>query len=579
MNKRSRELLEFIYGSKTGRDTAGRLETLVESRMQGISAPNTASEPAPGSLPVSETDAIVITYGDQFTCPGKRRLECLKGFADRYLAGIVDGMHILPFFPYSSDDGFSIIDYKSVNSEMGTWKDVSAVGESSRLMSDLVLNHCSAKSDWFQGFLSDDPAYRSYFITVDPDEDLSMIVRPRDLPLLTPFQTAAGEKHVWTTFSADQVDLNFANPDVLLEMIDVFLFHVSHGIQIIRLDAIAYTWKEIGHPSIHHPKTHAIVKLFRSLVDEYVPWVLIITETNVPHEENISYFGDGTDEAQMIYQFSLPPLVLDAFLRSDTSHLRTWAAGLEVREQPVTFFNFLASHDGIGVTPAHGILSETEIESMISEVKRRNGLVSYKATKDGKIPYELNINYRDAIAPPSASDEERARAFLASQSIMLSMAGVPGIYIHSIIGSGNYGEGVERTGMNRTINREKLDLADIERELERDDSVRALVYRGFRDMLEVRRSRAAFHPQSPQKILPTSDAVFGLLRGDDDVGRVVCLVNTAESESTVELSYSDLELPPDADLSALLRSGRHRTVRTNRGVSFSLGPHEVAWFE
>ena len=517
----------------------------------------------------------MITYGDQFRRPPSPPLACLREFADRKLKGIIPGVHILPFFPYTSDDGFSIADYTRVNPVWGDWDHISALGSSYKLMSDLVLNHCSASHPWFQGFLADDPVYRNFFITVDPGIDLSMIVRPRALPLLTPFATAAGEKHVWTTFSADQVDLNFANPDVLIEMVDIFLFHVQMGIQVIRLDAIAYLWKEIGHPSIHHPKTHAVVKLFREIVRQYVPWVLILTETNVPHAENISYFGNGTDEAQMIYQFSLPPLTLDAFLREDAGYLRDWASTLPPSDGRTTYFNFMASHDGIGMTPTHGILSDSERDALIRSVEERGGLVSYKAVAGGKMPYELNINYRDAVAGDCVDPETMASKFLASQSILLCMPGVPGIYVHSLLGTGNWREGVEETGMNRTINRRKLELDAVLRKLDDSGSVESRIFSGYTALLEARRRCKAFDPAAPFTVPAAEGPVFALLRGGGSAAtsRVLCLVNLSPRETSWRID-------PAAGLAGTgcqdMLSGEMLSPQSG---TVSLAPFQVRWLE
>ena len=515
MNQRIHDLLNGIYGEEDGAAAAARIHELLLRYAERITRPSALQEP-PGAgsrLPLSERDSIMITYGDQFRGPEGSPLSYLYRFLDEETEGAVSGVHILPFWPYSSDDGFSIIDYRQVNPEMGDWSDVERIGADYSLMADLVLNHCSAESRWFRGFLAGESPYTRYFITVDPEADLSMVVRPRAHPLLTPFETSEGTKHVWTTFSADQVDLNFASPRVLEEMLDILLLYVEHGARIIRLDAIAYLWKEIGHPSIHHPKTHLAVQLFRAVIEDIAPWVVIITETNVPHEENLSYFGDGHNEAHMVYNFSLPPLVLDAFLREDTGHLTAWATSLERPSSEVTFFNFLASHDGIGLLPARGILSQEEIDGMIETVKSRGGLISYKATPDGEIPYEMNVNYLSAITDPNVPTEQRARAFLASQAIMLAMAGVPGVYVHSLLGSVNWDEGVEQTGINRSINREKLDYAAVIDELNTEGTLRAAVFEGYRRMLQVRAAEPAFHPAAAQHILDAGPRVFAVVRG------------------------------------------------------------------
>ena len=332
-------------------------------------------------------------------------------FLDLHLSDAINGVHILPFFPYSSDDGFSVIDYKQVDPNLGSWEDISRLGKNNRLMFDAVINHISQFSMWFQQYRLDEAPFTEYFITVDPNEDMSQVVRPRSLPLLTPVVTPSGMKHVWTTFSPDQIDLNYANPQVQLGIIDVLLDYVEHGAEFIRLDAIAYLWKEIGTTCIHLPQTHAVVKLWRAVLDAVAPDVLLITETNVPHEENISYFGDplpemgGTDEAQLVYNFTLAPLTLNAFQTGDASRLSAWAATLKTSGPGATFFNFIASHDGIGVRPAEGILSTVEVQALVEQTLAHGGEVNYKDNPDGsRSVYELNTTLYDFLNDPVPPD-------------------------------------------------------------------------------------------------------------------------------------------------------------------------------
>lgn len=129
-------------------------------------------------------------------------------------------------------------------------------------MFDLVLNHCSARSSWFKDFIAGIEPARHYFLNMDPKQDYSEVVRPRTSPLLTKTRTIDGEANVWTTFSADQVDLNWCNPEVLFEFIDILMFYISKGMRIVRMDAVAFVWKELGTNCIHLPETHEIVKLF-----------------------------------------------------------------------------------------------------------------------------------------------------------------------------------------------------------------------------------------------------------------------------------------------------------------------------
>ncbi|MCG8585754.1 MAG: alpha-amylase family glycosyl hydrolase, partial [Pirellulales bacterium] len=384
-----------------------------------------------------QTDIVLITYGDMVRSDGDASpLSELRGFLkDESLDESLSTVHILPFFPYSSDDGFSVIDYHAVNPELGDWPDVARLSEDFRLAFDLVLNHASSKSDWFARYLACEEPYSRFFVEADPEADLTAVTRPRSLPLLTSYETAHGTKYVWTTFSADQVDLNFAEPELLLAMLGVLLDYTARGAQVIRLDAIAFLWKRIGTSCVHLDETHEVVKLMRDVLEAAAPHVWILSETNVPHKENISYFGDG-DEAHIVYQFSLPPLLLDAFTHADTTYLCKWLSDLEPAKPGTTFLNFTASHDGVGVRPLEGLVPDDRLESLVAAVKSRGGLVSTRRREDGTdVPYELNIAYVDALAPSEADEDLHARRFLSTQAVMLALRGVPALYFHSLVGA------------------------------------------------------------------------------------------------------------------------------------------------
>lgn len=535
--------LAAIYGAQAGQETFARLQALLESYAGRLAAQPV--DPAQRMQRLSQRDAILITYGDQVSEPGVPPLATLAAFCERHLAGLVSGLHLLPFYPYSSDDGFSVIDYRQVDPALGTWRDISRLGESFRLMFDAVINHISTHSAWFQAFLKDDPHYRPYFITIEGHPDLSQVVRPRALPLLTTFETPSGPKAVWTTFSTDQVDLNYQHPALLLEVIDTLLFYVAQGAEFIRLDAIAYLWKEPGTSCIHLPQTHRIIQLLRSVLDAVAPQVFLITETNVPHLDNLSYFGDGRHEAQLIYNFALPPLVLHTLLSGDAGALTRWAAGLALPSHEVTFFNFLASHDGIGINPARGILSQAEIDRLVDRVVAHGGLVSYKDNPDGsQSPYELNISYFDALSDPQAGEEQAIRVgrFLAAHAILLALQGVPGLYFHSLFGSRSWQAGVAQTGRKRTINRQKFSRLELEQALSQSGSLRQQVFSRLGRLLKVRSAHPAFHPQAAQAVLECNRAVFAVLRnapetpdGPNEGETVLCLHNVSARPQTVSL--------------------------------------------
>lgn len=568
--------LAFLYGT----DAAGELTRRLTRRLSRFREEYPQIyQPEEGGR-VSQEDAILITYGDMLNEPGKPPLQTLADFLETHLADSLSGVHILPFYPYSSDDGFSVIDYYAVNPELGSWADIARIGQRFKLMFDAVVNHISVRSTWFQGFLADDPRYRDYFIVVDPQTDLSGVFRPRSSPLLTPFDTAAGRKWVWTTFSADQVDLNYHNPEVLLDVLDVLLHYVAHGARFIRLDAIAYLWKEIGTPCINLPQTHRIIQLMRTVLDAVAPQVVLITETNVPHHENISYFGNGTNEAQMVYNFALPLLTLHAFHQGDVSILSQWASTLDLPSGRATFFNFLACHDGIGMLPVKNILDQAALDVIGKRTRELGGDISYKRNQDGsESPYELNINYLDALrlpdSPPLNPVEEASR-FLATQAIMLALRGVPGIYFHSLVGSRNWLEGVRLTGHKRTINREKLARSVLEAELADENSLRYHVFKGYLHLIRQRKAHLAFHPYAGQRIIMANRAVFSVLRTSPDASEhILCLHNASPAPQDLSLNAQTLGVPLPAAVHDLV-SGESWPV-TGDALALRLKPYQVAW--
>ncbi len=535
LHDRLRGYLAYLYGPEQG---AAAYEDL-RAMLADFAATHPQLATAAGAERLSEDDVILITYGDQIAQPGRPPLRSLGAALDELFGGVVSGVHILPFYPYTSDDGFSVVDYLAVDPALGSWEDVEALRDRYRLMFDAVVNHISASSAWFQAFLAGEPGAETRFHSVDPATDLSGVTRPRTTPLLTPFETPAGTRHIWTTFSADQIDLNFGSPALLLEMTGVLLEYVARGANLIRLDAIGYLWKEIGTRCIHLPQAHAVVQLWRAALDLVAPATLLITETNVPHADNISYFGDGRNEAQLVYQFPLAPLTLHAFATGDASKLSGWARELAPPGEATAFFNFLASHDGIGVVPATGILTRDEVMALCAQVERHGGKVSYKNNPDGsQSPYELNCTWFDAMTDP-AGDEPAGLAidrFVASQAIMLALQGVPGVYVHSLIGSPNDQAGLGRTGRARSLNREKWAWDELAGRLADEGRREGEVLRRMGGLIKARRAEPAFHPGSPQQVLDQGPAIFALeRRTPDGASALVCAHNVSAAPQWLQL--------------------------------------------
>jgi len=531
--QRIQQRLAYLYGPALGAATAKRIFRLLEThkqlRRRSVVGPFWTHE-----------DVVLITYGDTLQSPGQLPLQTLRSFLKRHLPDAFSMVHLLPFFPWSSDGGFSVTDFRAVNPELGSWEDIAALEDSYDLVFDLVLNHCSRENLWFIDYIAGQEPAADYFIEVDPSENLSMVTRPRSTPVLSGVRTHRGLRHVWTTFSNDQIDMNYANPDVLLEFVDILLYYFRRGARMVRLDAVAYLWKTIGTACIHRPQTHQIVKLFRDVLELVEPGGLIMTETNVPHAENITYFGDG-DEAHLVYQFSLPPLLLHALYSGNTHYLKTWAQTLEDMNLPAncTFFNFTASHDGVGLRPLEGLVPADELDSMLDAMRERGGYISTRRNSDGSdTPYELNISYFDAFrSPEDDSDNAQVAAFLLSQAIALSFKGIPAVYIHSLMATPNDTLGVERTGLTRAVNRRQWDRGELEARIGNIDTDTGRVFAAYQQLLKVRKRQRAFHPDASQQVLALSNGLFGIQRTSlDGEQQIVCLYNCRATTATIEMA-------------------------------------------
>ena len=548
-----KEKLEMLYGSEA---------KSVYEKIQMLITKYTGKVIDGEKARLSETDSILITYGDSIIKLHEKPLITLEKFMNDKVKDAVKTIHILPFFPYSSDDGFSVIDYEKVDQSLGGWDDIKTLSKNYDLMFDGVINHISKESKWFECYLSGNENYKNYFIESDPNADYSKVVRPRTLPLLTAFEVAGEIKHVWTTFSEDQIDLNYKEPKVFLDIAEILIKYVKRGAKFIRLDAIGFAWKEVGTSCLHLEKTHIIIQLIREILTQVKRDVIIVTETNVPHDENISYFGNGYNEAHMVYQFALPPLTLHTLISGNSEKLTKWAQSLERMSDETTYFNFLASHDGIGLRPVEKILTADEKENIVNTVVKNGGFVSYKDNGDGtQSPYELNINYMDALNNEHIDENILIDKFIAATGILYSMLGVPGIYIHSILGSWNDIEGANKAKVNRRINREKLDYDRLIFELEQNERRKEVFGRSLH-LLNIRKMEKAFHPYGHQEVITGDQRLFIIKRYSLDRKESIMVV----------INISDQKV---------VYQGQGINLITGKRVngSFTLNSYEVVWLK
>ena len=578
--------LAFLYGKRQAEKYMLELERIL--RVHYAHKPPEMLEKEKNYDPkerLSEKDMILITYGDIVKGDGDMPLSALHNFVNTYNRGAINTIHLLPFFPYSSDRGFAVVDFRQVDPKLGTWADIREKKRRYDLMFDAVLNHVSSMSEMFREFRNGNPRYLNFFIAYDSPDDLTpdqrkKIFRPRTSDILTRFETIKGPTWVWTTFSEDQIDLNFRNPDVLMQVVDSILFYIRHGADILRLDAVTYIWAEPGTESIHLPQTHEITKLLRDVVDAVGSGVALITETNVPHKDNVSYFGDGYDEAHMVYNFALPPLVLQAFYREDAGYLSRWAKKIEPPSDLATFLNILDTHDGIGLMGVKEILPGEEIEFIIQTAKERGGYISYKMREDKtEEPYEINTTWWSAINDDNAREDLtlQVRRYLASRSISLVLKGVPGIYIHGAIGTANDHERVRKTGVKRDVNRGVIDARTVEEDL-RNPNSKIYLLRNYGSRINlIRTQNRAFHPRGKQKVFELSPHAFVVLRtspeGDD---HVLALTNVTGKELQLDISLQELGV--DARLWVDLIGEKHWEVVGSR-LQVLLRPYDVAWLK
>jgi len=558
--KKVKSLIADIYGNEKCEEIIERIDILVAKFSSIIPTDKKYQQ-------LSQKDIALICYADNIHSTDSKSLKVMSQFFDKNLKDIISHIHFLPFYPYTSDDGFAVQNFIEVNSEYGNWKDIEEIGENFQLIFDAVINHISSQHHWFQQYLQSNPKYKDYFIEMNEDADVSKVMRARDLPLLSKFEKGSENKYLWTTFSRDQLDVNYKNPDVLLEMLEVLFFYISKGASIIRLDAIAYIWKKANSICINLPETHKIIMIIRQVIDQVIRDVMLLPEANVPSKENLQYLGNGEDEAQLIYQFSISPLVLYTFYSQNSKRLQDYLNQLPELSSSTHFFNVLATHDGIGLRPVRDILNSDEIDTILNNVEKRDGIISYKREKDGsKTPYEMNITYFDALQDVENSDEMNIDKFVAAHAILLSIQGFPALYFHSLFGTKNYYEGYKETGQPRTLNRRKFEYNELQELLYSEFSHESKVFQKMNKLLKIRRENSAFHPNSPQKVLHLSEKIFSIVRGDEN--SIIVLINITQTCQKVIIpnQYSKFGLT---------------NIINNRSIDnrFNLQPFEIMWLK
>ncbi len=578
--------LSFLYGHETAMAYMPELERICRVyyayRTEEIIESTKSFDPKER---FTEEDVILITYGDLIREDSVSPLETLSKFCGIYLKQTINTLHILPFFPHSSDRGFSVIDFEAVDPGIGTWDNIEDLETRYKLMFDGVINHVSSKSRWFQRFLEGTPHYKNFFISYNSYDDLtseerSLIFRPRTSDILTKFHTVYGEKYVWSTFSSDQIDLNYKNPQVLIRVIEIILFYVRKGADIIRLDAITFLWANPGTSCANLEQTHMIVKVFRDILNLVAPHVALISETNIPHSENILYFGNGDDEAHMVYNFALPPLVLHTFYTKDSTVLSDWASTQKPVSETTVFFNFLDSHDGIGLMAIKDILTHEETKFIIQRAKEHGGLISYKTDQDGnEAPYEINITWFSALnrEDDPGDIDYQVQKFIASRAIALVLQGVPGIYLHSFFGTKIDKDAACSSISKRDVNRAEIDYNTLIESLENPDTLTSKIIHKLNVIISIRTKQSAFHPNGAQVILKIQPEIFAVLRTSPDKDQhILALVNVTDEEVQATIPMKTVNIFKQKWFDVI---SQNMYKFNEEDITITVKPYNVIWLE
>jgi sucrose phosphorylase len=581
--QRSQHLLEQIY-HQTELDLS--LDQLAHQCLQAMRLDQFCldSVASPHCDLWDQSSTVMITYGDSFLAPEEKPLVTLKHFLDEHCEGLINSVHILPFFPFSSDDGFAVMDFSCVNEALGDWSDIESISQEYRLMADLVINHCSSRSLWFQNFIKGEGPGHDYFYTESLKADLTQVVRPRTSSLLRETQTHKGLQHVWCTFSHDQVDLDFRNPEVLIQFIKIIRQYLDMGVRIFRLDAIAFLWKKVDSPSINLEETHNVVRLLRLLIEHAQSDAVIITETNIPNRENLSYFGNA-NEAHCVYNFALPPLLINTLLTGNSHPLKLWLMSMPPAQLGTTYFNFIASHDGMGLRPVEELLSDDETQSLVDTLQSFGGRISWRALENEqgeaiKKPYEVNISLFDALqGTVKGEDNLGIERFVCAHAIMFGLEGIPGIYVHSLLATRNDYQRMENTGHNRSINRHQWQYDELEALLinevppsEGKSSHHKKVFSELKRLLAIRQQQKAFHPNATQFTLHLGDSIFAYWRQSHDRKQsIFCISNI--SDLAQEFMLSDINLVSSDDWFDLITEEK----MTRQDMLIQLAPYQTLW--
>jgi glycosidase len=608
--------LSFVYGSEA-EELFLEIVQLLDSFLE--QQPKAPDQSIPNVLHIpkfSHKDIILNSYPDSIISESTSPLAALRKFGEEFLSNTINGIHILPFYPWDTDRGFSVLDYYEVDPRNGSWQDIRAIASTfDSLMIDVVINHASIDNSIVQqALLKQD--YHNYVLTFDDQnkpshDELVKITRARPSPVLTRYALVKdsfdndkatlvhpeekGQGWVWTTFSRSntpdgnidtrQVDFNFKNSKVFIEFLKIILEYISHGARWIRLDAIGYLWKEIGTNCLHRPQTHVITQLYSEILALLESFsIVLIAEVNEPQEKALQYLGLTEEpESDMIYLFTHFPLAVHAILSGTAKYYMNWLPSL-IPAIGKLFVTVLGTHDGMGQKPIGDWLPSSEKEFLQTTLVNKHGALPNFAHLSGgqKIIYELCSTPWSFINPKNSKHDRKIaiRRYSAVFTLGLMIKGVPSIYINGLLGIPNSEETLDE---NRTVNRQRLNESELLNILRDEANINSQILTELLRITEIRQNEPSFDLAGRFKPVTIHDSIVSIiLSSNDQKDNLLAMVNVSNEIVNLKLDLKNLggnKQRPEIHLVDILANEIIRETSNISEISVMLEPYQARWIK
>lgn len=519
----------------------------------------------------------------------------------------VNYLHLMPLFRSpveNSDGGYAVSSYRDVNPDLGTIEDLTQLASALRehdisLVVDFVYNHTSDEHIWAQKALAGDEHYQNYYYMfpnrTQPD------LYEQNLREIFPEQASGNftwraeiERWVWTTFNTFQWDLNYRNPDVFREMLGEMLFLANSGIEVVRLDAVAFTWKEMGTPCENLPQAHTIIQAYNALLKVVAPSVLLKSEAIVHPDEVARYFGQD-DKAGKECQLSYHPLLMVLLWESlATRKVSLMQHAMQKRfrtPENTAWVNYVRVHDDIG----WGFADEDAAELGINGFDHRHFLNQfYTGQFEGSFAMGLPFNYNprtqdmrisgttaslagleQALNGNNAEEIEASiRRILLIHAIILSIGGIPLLYHNDEIGRINdytYEADNSKAADNRWVHRPQTDWQLMENRHD-PHTIEGRIFQALQRLITLRKSSPVLASNTTRFIHTDNPHVFAYLRGGSKEDRMLVVANFDDysqqisgqilAEHAIHLNAYDL----------ITEQPLHKKLAT-----LELEPHQFMW--